>query len=241
MREDIDCRLFLVGCARSGTKLLQSLLAAHPEILSFPESHFFRYLIPYASWRKRLGLARPKIRRHLENFYDEIECGENMRANPGLLTLRMKSYAQLFVKTLDNKAASLGVRCWLEKTPLHLHKIATIERYVPDVKFLHIVRDGRDVVASMHKVTHEHPDVWNGVRSIETCLNRWIGDIETTCSYTGEPHHEVVRYRDVATDPDQTLRQLCAALGVQYTSKMIENYRKEARTVSSKKWQKKYY
>jgi hypothetical protein len=33
-------RLFLVGCPRSGTTLLQSLLAAHPQIASFPESHF---------------------------------------------------------------------------------------------------------------------------------------------------------------------------------------------------------
>ncbi|MGC1525664.1 MAG: sulfotransferase, partial [Phormidesmis sp.] len=34
-------RLFLVGCARSGTTLLQSLLASHPGVASFPESNFF--------------------------------------------------------------------------------------------------------------------------------------------------------------------------------------------------------
>ena len=34
-------RIFIVGVARSGTTLLQSMLASHPEIHSFPETHFF--------------------------------------------------------------------------------------------------------------------------------------------------------------------------------------------------------
>jgi hypothetical protein len=37
-------RIFLVGAPRSGTTILQSLLAAHPEVISFPESKFFHYL-----------------------------------------------------------------------------------------------------------------------------------------------------------------------------------------------------
>src|SRR5271165_5902703 len=38
-------RLFIVGCARSGTTLLQSLLAAHPTVLSFPETVVFSHLL----------------------------------------------------------------------------------------------------------------------------------------------------------------------------------------------------
>ena len=33
--------IFLVGCPRSGTTLLQSLIAAHPLVTSFSESNFF--------------------------------------------------------------------------------------------------------------------------------------------------------------------------------------------------------
>ena len=40
-RIKIKDRIFIVGCPRSGTTLLQSLLAAHPQIHSFPETHFF--------------------------------------------------------------------------------------------------------------------------------------------------------------------------------------------------------
>ena len=34
-------RVFIVGVPRSGTTLIQSLLASHPQIETFPESHFF--------------------------------------------------------------------------------------------------------------------------------------------------------------------------------------------------------
>ena len=42
-------RIFLVGCPRSGTTLTQSLLAAHPMVASFPESHFFSHLLVHTS------------------------------------------------------------------------------------------------------------------------------------------------------------------------------------------------
>ena len=58
-------RIFLVGAPRSGTTILQSLLAAHPKITSFPETKFFQYL-----WSDRLKSKLPD--RLYEFFYDEI-------------------------------------------------------------------------------------------------------------------------------------------------------------------------
>ena len=41
MNQRIDRRIFVVGVPRSGTTLVQSLLAAHSQVTSFTESHFF--------------------------------------------------------------------------------------------------------------------------------------------------------------------------------------------------------
>ena len=49
-------RAFIVSCPRSGTTLLQSLLAAHSDIHSFPESNFFALATPRNLWRRFLGL-----------------------------------------------------------------------------------------------------------------------------------------------------------------------------------------
>lgn len=225
-------RLFLVGCARSGTTLLQSLLAAHPEIVSFPESHFFRHLNPHATWRRRLGLARPTTREHLEEFYDKIGREDGVCVSPGPFTLRMKRYTRASIRTLDNKAVESGANYWLEKTPMHLHHIPLIERYVSNTQFIHLVRDGRDVVASMHKVTHEYPNEWGGERSIEECLRRWTGDIERTRRHAEKPEHHVVRYRDIAKAPGETLHLLCSALGVSHTEGMTEEYKEQADEVA---------
>ncbi|MEM9163612.1 MAG: sulfotransferase, partial [Cyanobacteria bacterium P01_F01_bin.4] len=46
-------KFFVVGCSRSGTTLLQSLLASHPEIISFPESKFFVDLVWMPEERSR--------------------------------------------------------------------------------------------------------------------------------------------------------------------------------------------
>ncbi len=231
-------RIFLVGCARSGTTLLQSLLAAHPDVISFPESHFFRHLTPHVAWRKYLGLANPSIRSHLEEFYNEVGREDGACVSPGPFTLRMTGYARAFIRTLDNKAAVQGVCCWLEKTPIHLHYISLIEHYVPGAQFIHLVRDGRDVVASMHEVTHRHPEVWEGARSIEECLGRWSEDIERTRHYAEKPGHHVVSYRDVATDSESSLQRLCSALDVGYADSMTEEYQieAEAMTKSFEEW-----
>jgi hypothetical protein len=241
MDSSVPKRLFLVGCSRSGTTLLQSLLAAHPEIISFPESHFFRYLSPIAKWRERLGLARPSIKEHLEDFYTEICQEDSACVRPGPFTFRMKTYAQAFITTLDNKADAQGASIWLEKTPLHLHYVSLIEHYVPDVQFIHLIRDGRDVIASMHEVSHNHPEIWGGARSVEDCLSRWTSDIERTHRHTKKSQHHVVRYRAVATDTEATLQRLCSALGITYAEDMMEGYKKEAKRISRdfEKWKNK--
>ena len=42
LHASMNARAFLVGCQRSGTTLLQVLMANHPDIYSFPETFFFK-------------------------------------------------------------------------------------------------------------------------------------------------------------------------------------------------------
>jgi hypothetical protein len=184
-----------------------------------------------------LGFANPLIREHLEAFYDEIGREDGCCVDPGFLTRRMKGFTRAFIQTLDNKAAVQGASGWLEKTPMHLHFISRIQRYIPNAQFIHLIRDGRDVVASMYEVTQKYPEVWGG-RSIEQCLKRWTGDIERTRRYVGKPGHHVVRYRDIVTDPEETLRRLCRVLEISFSSNMIRKYSAQAEKVSgaSESW-----
>ena len=96
----IQQRLFLVGCPRSGTTLLQSFLAAHSEIYSFPESHFFNWLFFPGSLRTRLGLASNEIESQMLKFLAKIQRPELEKHLPkyGLFA---KQYVDSFVQILD--------------------------------------------------------------------------------------------------------------------------------------------
>jgi hypothetical protein len=39
-------QFFIVGCGRSGTTLLKSILSAHPALYVMPETFFFRSILP---------------------------------------------------------------------------------------------------------------------------------------------------------------------------------------------------
>ena len=101
---DIQGRIFVVGCPRSGTTLLQSLIAVHPDVASFPESKFFVRLVYPQSYRTKLGLTKIGIAAHsarhnLEEFVADIgvekaELAKFLSPN----AIFMKQYARAFTK-----------------------------------------------------------------------------------------------------------------------------------------------
>jgi hypothetical protein len=142
-------RFFLVGCPRSGTTLLQSLLTAHPQITSFPESHFFRHLIPdLNSKRYWLGIASRKAKPRFEAFLKEINR-EDMSSHLSQLAIFQYQYIQAFFHVLDTITQQQGKTIWIEKTPGHVHCIDYIQKRVKKAKFIHLIRNGSDVVASL--------------------------------------------------------------------------------------------
>ena len=55
-------RVFVVGCPRSGTTLLQSILLTNPSIISFPESHFLSICFGGAPIFKKSSIWLPPMR-----------------------------------------------------------------------------------------------------------------------------------------------------------------------------------
>ncbi len=215
--------LFVVGCPRSGTTLLQSMLAAHPQVISFPESHFFNRLISARPWMRKLGLASRMARPRFRAFLREIHHEELCRLLPWY-ALTMRQYVRAFVAALNQIAVQAGARYWLEKTPGHLHYIPFIEQWMPDARFIHILRDGRDVVASLYEVTHRHPEIWGGPRDIETCISRWQQDVRLSLRYRGKAGHFFVRYEALVDDPRPVLEAICAFLQLPFDEAMLSEY-----------------
>jgi hypothetical protein len=222
-------RVFLVGCARSGTTLLQSLLASHPSIASYPESHFFRHLSGGRRWRW-VGLPSRRARPRLEQFLGELAHPSAPRALPRRVVLR-RQYVSFFLGLLDSLALGERKAIWIEKTPSHLWHLDEIERLVPGAKFIHIVRDGTDVVASLYDVTHRYPEVWGGARSIDACIDRWLKDVAISRRYEGRENHLAVSYERLVDSPREVLEEICSFLGIEYANAMLRDHRLTAERV----------
>lgn len=228
MAREIKGRIFLVGCPRSGTTLLQSLLAAHPQIESFPETHLF--VSTGRSLRskvlRRLGFVSPEMHNQLINFLKRIgqeQLCSLLPRHPFLL----KDYTRAFNEILDLLTIRKDKSVWAEKTPAHLHYIGEIKQYFPNARFVHIIRSGQEVVASLYEATHKFPHGWDGAYEIDRCINRWNMDIKLSHKCLNQNKHFVVWYDDLVGETEKVLERVCDFIGVEMSRNMLINYRFE--------------
>ncbi|MGP1387194.1 MAG: sulfotransferase family protein [Thainema sp.] len=257
----IQKRLFLVGCPRSGTTLLQSLLASHSQVQSFPESQFFLYLFSadkaqqFTDWPFETALTRPlfklaarklifgmalaRLRSHLRQFLQDINQPDLEQELPKAAIATKRQYTQAFFHVLDQVAQRQQQPIWLEKTPQHLYYLDYIVQQVPDAQFIHLARNGTDVVASLYDVRQRYPDQWpDEPADVKLCTARWLRDLRISLRYQGRPNHHFVRYEDLVANPAQVLETLCQRIGIVYESTMLDGYRETAQQVrlSSERW-----
>jgi hypothetical protein len=211
----IKKRIFLVGCPRSGTTLLQSMFAAHPEVCSFPETHFFSKTIKAKGYKSHLAWYGHRKRRRIRGFLKRIDAERLISILP-FFTFSKHKWARGLLGALDEMAASKGGAIWMEKTPMHLYHI--------------------DVVASLYDATNQHSDEWKEAKSIDRCIKRWKKDTRISQGYIGAKNHFYVRFEDLKASPELTLKKLCDSIGLDYKVEMLE-YQKAAQELIFKEEQ----
>jgi len=224
--------LFLVGCPRSGTTLLQSILATHPQIASFPESHFFEHLSAPWPWGAIFGLVSPKAYFTLEEFLQLLDQAHKVQESLPELVLFKYQYVSLFIELLDTLTEQQGKSFWLEKTPGHLRHIKDIEQLVVGAKFIHLIRNGEDVVASLYEATRKYSKDFGGSYwSIDQCIEWWKKDIKISRTYLHKPNHILVKYEHLIEAPKLVITELCDFIGVSFDEIMLKEYSKTTQQV----------
>ncbi|MEG4917102.1 sulfotransferase [Microcoleus sp. B7-D4] len=216
-------RIFLVGSPRSGTTMLQSLLAAHPEVISFPESKFFHYLL----YKKFAG----NFPGRMEAFFkDEINRPELLQDFDNSQTVATK--VSWFVGVLDGLAAEQNKSIWLEKTPEHIYFIEDIQRFLPDAKFIHILRNSMDTIASLHEATRNSHDLWGPGWDLNHCIHRWKEAMLISHKYAKKSNHILVKYEEILDNKVKKLEEICHFMGIEYDERMLDFYQEKAAHLS---------
>lgn len=205
-------RVFVVGCPRSGTTLAQSLIASHPDLVTLPETHFLPSVEESSwGWRRLMGFASDEAELRLRSLAAELNLDRNsVPSGPSSIRGALEAYVAL----LDAFAERRGARGWVEKTPRHLHYIALLEQHGLDAYFVHVIRNGDDVVRSLYAATQRYPNEWGGDRSLVQCADRWLGDAELSLRYIEQERHVHVLYDDLVSDPNESVARTWEKLGV---------------------------
>lgn len=88
---------------------------------------------------------------------------------------------------------------------------------MPEARFVHLVRDGRDVVASIVDRARKHPDRFSGQANPDYAIGLWNEAIRTSAAYLEARHHQVVSYQAFTQDPEGVRRWLYVAFGLNPT------------------------
>lgn len=201
--------LFLLGAARSGTKLLRDLLNNHRQVAFFPvETYFLPDL--YARYQDADLADRAVFHRFYEEFAKSV-FAHNMRS----LGLPVLSEDAWFAATPDRRIAEVFYRFYAvsyaesgqalayfgDKTPRYTNHLPLLARLFPDARFLHLVRDPRERALSERSV-------WN--KSLRKSVSNWVRSVSTVRAFLQSHPGSVleVRYEDLLENPAGTLGRI---------------------------------
>ncbi|GGN66314.1 sulfotransferase [Actinoplanes lobatus] len=213
-----DRPIFVVGCPRSGTTMLQLMLHAHPRIALPPES---RFLLPAYHRRHEFGdLGEPARRRALAEFITGTshfgDLGLDRQATVEAIVAAPPTLGSALGTVFKLYAERFGKPRWGDKRPLYLRHLPAIRRLFPDAQIINIVRDGRDCVASLKETP------W-GPRDVDELIDIWARSADSSLraarAYPAGVYHQL-RYEDLVADPEPHLRAICDFLGEEYDPAM---------------------
>ncbi len=205
--------VFIVGSPRSGTTYLQRLLASHPNVKTGQESDLFdNYIGPLLStWDKYLNEQLGRGGVGLACYFNEDEF--------------LKIVKDFLMQLLRPMLSQLGPgQLFLEKTPSHALYMDEMHLMLPKARFIHIVRDARDVVASLLAASKSWGMKWApGVPSRATGL--WLEHVEAVEESKARiPYHQFreVKYEELKRFPSRCLRELAEYIDLDWSDAQID-------------------
>lgn len=256
MAGDEDRVVFLVGAGRSGTTLVYKLLCLHPE---------FAYISNYDEWRLPAGRAAGVVAHNLDAklaawfngagnayfvrrpflkrmFPTPVE-GESVYRRCGFPLFPGRAYrpdrasAERLRKAFDAIRVGAGARLLLSKRTSNNRRVPALEATFPGARYVHIIRDGRDVADSLLRVEwwSRHRVWWDGRTaeqmerggedSLIIAARNWVYEMKELAWGLGTVDPERVlelRYEELLADPVNHLRRIFSFAGLSAADECLE-------------------
>lgn len=201
---------FILGCPCSGTTLLRNILRTHPYLVSPEETHFYRWSFPYGSQayiKSVLYNNTLQLNRKIDGI-SETEMHQIINTSISRKQMTNK-YMRLFMK----RKGGTSVETWFEKTPQNIYGISMLAKDFPGARFIVLVRNPLNVVASLRKgeVMKE--------KNLKGAINYWNESQSITdfASQRMRKRMYIVKYEDLSANPKEELTKMGDFLGVDFS------------------------
>lgn len=209
---------FIIGAGRSGTTLLRLILAGHSRLHVTPETWFIASLVEELPLSGRLVAAQVEqaatlIVEHyrwpdMQMSADRLRCRARHLQQPTLAAIVDLIYADQLLRTGKSRCG--------DKTPIYIEIVPQVLALYPKAKFIHLIRDGRDVAISRIDAGWERYYEHNRFTWTETM--RWRRQ-HAEAPFAGRILE--VKYEDLVTDPEATTRRICGFLDEEFEPAML--------------------
>ncbi|MBO0891864.1 MAG: sulfotransferase, partial [Acidothermales bacterium] len=217
-----DRPIFILGCPRSGTTLLQLMLHAHPRIAIPPEN---RFVLPVYTGRDQFGDLREaenrrKVAAAIIGTKKQSTQFRDFRLKPDdvveLVVAAPPTVGSALAAVFRAYAERFGKPRWGDKRPAYHHYLPFVRQMFPDAQFIQVVRDGRACVASLKRMPWWEYGTYGAVAE-------WAMAFDNCRRYArglpSDTFHQI-RYEDLVADPHGELSKLCVFLGEEFDDAM---------------------
>jgi exopolysaccharide biosynthesis WecB/TagA/CpsF family protein len=235
--------IFITGASRSGTTLLSFVLRNHADVLGLRELQYFGEAWDPRDVERRFtpaeaceAAARLFAHQQLGMLNHRVDP-EHRRAGSALVRQlggAAADPAELFLSAVKSIAQAAGKSIPCEQTPRYIfYAPALLERY-PQAHVVHLVRDPRAVMASQKNrwrrrslaakgvvPRYESLRVWVNYHPF-TVARLWAQATRAALELRDHPRCTLLRYEDLVTQPEATVRGLCERLELTFDPRMLE-------------------
>jgi len=227
--------LFIISAGRSGTTLLRSMLVASGLIAIPPETQILQDLVLKFNTMQGLGweeITRLFIAEFESHHYFKLWSSDLSPVYQTVLHFpeNERSLARLIDEVYKTYAAQQfpNALVWGDQSPIYTFYFPYIKKVFPDARYLHLVRDGRDVIASLIKK--------DGQDYFHEAIYRWKESIKRSRKLqheVGSDKFMEIKYENLVNEPETTLKLISGFIGIEYNSKMLDYWKLDS-TVESK-------
>ena len=209
---DLDV-ILIAGCPRSGTTLARALIGMHPGI-ACPQSECYFLTL----------LKSPDVLKSIFNF-----SAEEINNFKKIFNEDATSFAEHVLKFYMQKEKKQFVAL---KAPIYVTIVDEIFKHFPNMKFIHCIRDGRDVVCSLRTFPKRRfvkgEIVPTNIKNpFGACIKKWISHVKLGRRWMDSDQYFEVKYEDLVNNTQIAMKKIFDFIGVEMPSKeQLQSYYK---------------